>query len=269
MSKDVFYMFTENTGEFTGVERELAESYLNDPKNKNKGLKTNMILQETEVMNKNKRLYSRQPLVNAMKAYEYKIKRGHSLMESGHPITKDPLRFNSVVMANSVARINSYKWNGNILEAETETLNTTIGRDYRDMLLQEGFVGATSLRATGTVTKGFRNQVKRVNKVNIIAYDIVLNPSHENAVVQNLITESEVQNMILNMSDNINILRETLYTELGYEPDIFTENTTEVGYNLNENSVMLCNGQGCMKVMLEEHIRTRYKRLCDKSFFSR
>lgn len=253
-SDSVFYMLSETVGTISA--KDVIESSI-EPigGNINRGLRLNIELQTAEVRNNNKRIYSKKSLVDGMRNAEKHINRGHMLQESGHPITEDTRRFNTIEMRNSVSRVNNYHFKGNKLYGEIETLNTSLGRDFRGMLLQEGFLGATSLRARGTVDK----RTNRVSdKIQIITYDMVLNPSHETAVVQNIITESDIMSLIAE-SENLDIVRTRLEKSLGYLPTLLEEDTDMNAYNPDENSVILCTDGSCMKLFLEESFRDTYR----------
>ncbi len=255
MGKSVIYMLQENVGHTTLTNLEEAQHWSDDPKNKHLGLSFNAILQSADEENQNKRIYTKKAITEGMARQERLMKQGHLWMESGHPLTQDPRRFSTILMENSAAVINNVNWNGILLEGKITTLQNRVGKDLKGILLQ-GISPGISLRGMGSVTK--RNGKSLVeSNLRIITYDVVLNPSHKQALTSKIITESEVSDMIMHSSENIQLLNESLIEETGHEINLINSKNTV--YNLAENTAVICTDGQCMKVFLEDHIKELYK----------
>ena len=257
MSKPILYQIQEETGSFMSLKNlEEAQGFYNDPSNLNKPLKYLTELQRAEEINNNKRWYSKKALQRGLKGAEKLIENGQWFLESGHPITQDPARFSTISIANSVARVNSYKWNGNILEGQLETLNTALGRDLKGVLLQ-GVKMGVSMRGMGSVKK-VKGIARIEENLRMVCYDVVLNQSHANSMVSKIITEAEVSDMIMHQSEGMKILQESLSAEFGDTIELFNKDQ-KIDYSLQENAAIVCADGKCMKIFLEDHVKLTFE----------
>lgn len=259
MSKLVYYMIQETT--HSGVIQNLQEARSQDerPENKYKGVKFRTILQEADTVNQNRRLYTKRSITEGLNAiHKNIIAPGAFFGESSHPITDNPTRFGTILMANACHRILETNWNGNVLEGVGETLNNSVGKDMKGLILQGVPIGF-SLRAMGKVSSQSHGGVSRIEEaIRPFAYDFVHNPSHANALLQNVLTESVISDFITNQSSNLNFLKESLSAEVG-ETIEFVQRGGKVAYNFAENTALICTDTSCMKVLLEEHIKQEFK----------
>lgn len=257
--KSIFYMIQETT--HSGVIQNLSEARLNDekPENKYKGVKFRTILQEADTPNQNRRLYTKKSIEDGLQSINKNIiSPGAFFGESSHPITDNPTRFGTILMANACHRILNYNWNGNILEATGETLNNSVGKDMKGLILQ-GIPIGFSLRAMGKVSSKTNGGISRIEEaIRPFAYDFVHNPSHANALLQNVLTESTLTEMISNQSENLKFLQESLSSEIGETIEL-VKREKGISYNFKENVAYICTDNSCLKIMLEEHIRQEFK----------
>ena len=256
--KPIIYMLQEEVGSAGLTNLEEAQNWVDNPKNRFSGLKFNAILQTADELNQNKRIYAKRAIIEAVARQERLMRQGHWWVEQSHPLTTDPRRFSTILMENSVAKIDNCYWKGNILEAELTTLQNRVGVDMKNILLQ-GINMGFSMRGMGTVSKKNGNSIVE-NNLRIVTYDAVLNPSHATALSSEIITESQISDMIKNQSENFKILQETLFEEAGGDVEIIGKN--DISYNLAENTAIVCADGSCMKIFLEDHI----KELCKNSF---
>ncbi len=277
MSKEIFYMLQETVSKqemLTEAQLEEARSFVEN--NPYKGLKYNTKLIGAEEVNQNGRLYKKATLDAGMKKNQHLIETNQFWFEESHPMTTDPRRFSTVLMSNSVAKLNSWKWNDNNLVGVCETLQTAKGKDLKGLLLQ-GVMPSVSMRALGKVTK--RQGISVVeNALRIISFDTVLNPSHKDAIASGIITEAfygkedivtetfdvskqismhELMEFVDNKSENIKMLQDTLLEETGGSVDLIESNSST--YDLKSNTARYCLDGKCISVMLEEEFRNKFE----------
>lgn len=257
--EDIFYLFQETTSNSVITNLEEARQMDERPENKHMGVKFNTILQEAEVVNQNRRLYTKRSLDGGLRSITEKIiKPGAFFGENSHPITDNPSRFGTILMQNACHRILEYKWEGNVLHGVGETLNNTAGRDMKGLVLQGVPIGF-SLRGAGKVSANKQGGISRIEEsIRPFAYDHVHNPSHANALLQNVITESCVSDFLSESSETLKILQESLSKEAGENIELVKRNSG-ISYNFNENVAIICGDNSCMKVMLSEQIKKDFQ----------
>ncbi len=279
MNKSIIYMLQEsvsNAERLTEAQLEEARNFVEN--NPYKGLKYKTKLIGAEEVNQNGRLYKFKALDEGMKKAQHLIDNDMMWFEESHPMTDNPRRFATVLMSNSVCKLNSWVWEDNSIVGVCETLQTAKGKDLKGLLLQ-GVMPGVSLRAMGKVQK--RNGINIVeNNLRIISFDNVLNPSHKDAIASGIITEntdivtenfdnskiiteSELFNFIENKSENVKILQDTLLEESGGSVDIL-DASSSVKYNLKENTAVYCLNGSCISVMLEEEFKNKFDGAFDK-----
>lgn len=140
----------------------------------NKSVTFEAILQEADAPNRNKRIYSKSVLAEALNAPTVKEKIANKCFygESGHPLSEDIKRQAYIDQTRISHIVTSVKWEGNILKGIVETAQTATGYDMRG-LLRSGSKVSFSMRALGNVIKE-EGSFKRVcGPLMIIAYDWV------------------------------------------------------------------------------------------------
>ena len=229
------------------------------------GLKYRIELQRANEINQNKRKYGKTVLEEADRNYQRFVAGGTAFSEMNHPVTKDVARFTTVDLRNACSRILETSWDGDTLSGIGETLNTSLGRDYRGML-EQGIKLGTSVRALGrTNVNKMTGITEVVSHMKTIAYDVVSNQSHKNSHVNELlkesiilsetiVTDSDVNFMLMSESSKLEILQESL----GNDIQLF-DKTGDISYNLENNTVAFCTDGSCMTVFLEEHIKDEFR----------
>lgn len=233
---------------------------------KNRGLRFESIFQkDLNKLNQNKRVYRKDLMENSIAQVMPKVHKRQFLNEQSHPITDDPRRFTTIALNNVSHLITDFDFKGDDLTGIGECLNTRIGLDMAAMIEQEIPV-EFSLRALGSVKKNAAGLAEAQN-VRVFCYDWVNNASHRGSEVQRIITESisedQISEMILTESNKLQLLCESMEND---EIELFNEDA-HVSYNLAENTVMFCTDGSCMKVFLEEHIRTEFNSSFSKFSF--
>jgi hypothetical protein len=143
----------------------------------------NACLQDFDVFNRNNRKYLYQPMVESWNMPHIKelIKRGDMFGESGHPITKDPMRVVTIDPKVCCHRIVGIEFKNRALYGTIETLNDDMfGKQFTKHILQ-GCTAAFSLRALAPLTKIDAVRVEVRSKCHVVTEDRVILPSHKNA----------------------------------------------------------------------------------------
>lgn len=144
-----------------------------------------MILQTTDEVNQNKRLYPKKVLQDAMEQARARIERKLPF-EMDHPMVQgsdqyDGMRQTTVLLKEICGYITDFEFRGNYLVGECETSSTRYGKDLLGMLLDKCVVGA-SMRGMAEISK--ENGISVVQSpLYIITFDTVSSPSHRQALV--------------------------------------------------------------------------------------
>lgn len=231
-------------------------------------------LQDMDVENRNKRIYSKNDLVpeiNGPRMTEL-IKAKQFCGEYGHPLSDDLVRQQTIDPKLVCVRFEKVWVEGNLVKARFQGTNNDYG-SYFDQDLREGCKPAFSLRALGGIEN--INGKAYVKNIKIITWDSVIYPSHKVAYTSNIVTEScingsgEYKNQIVVPNDDpgtIFSLRDsdakTVISRIQRESANMDTilNTFDGVYDkitmVNENSVMLTNSMGGkIQVNLEDHIQ--------------
>lgn len=174
------------------------------------------VLQEAGAINKNKRTYNKKALEEALLNEKNLIENGIFFGEMDHPSTSDPARFGKVEIKNACYRVLGYDWNGSILNGVCETLCNTPGKDMRALIVENGIKLGFSLRAMGKTTTNPSTGITEVlSPMKVFCYDLVSNPSHANARLSEVLSESQIipndsaMNMIMENCDNVLAIAES------------------------------------------------------------
>lgn len=174
------------------------------------------ILQEAGAVNKNKRSYNQKALDEALKNEKQLIEDGIFFGEMDHPSNSDPQRFGKVEIKNACYRVLGYDWNGPILNGVCETLCNTPGKDMRALIVENGIKLGFSLRAMGKTSINPSTGITEVHSpMKVFCYDLVSNPSHANARMSEVLSESSIipndsgMNMIMESCDNVLAIAES------------------------------------------------------------
>ena len=147
------------------------------------------VFQSGGVRNRNGRIYLTEDLareVTCTRTIEL-INTRNLFCEAGHPMDVSLQRQSTIDWRNSNCKILVIGMNGNNVEGNFTPSNTQYGKAFEQDLL-EGTIPAFSLRALGSI-----RQTKlgaQVTDLRMITYDQVIYPSHSNAYMTNLLSES-------------------------------------------------------------------------------
>lgn len=163
------------------------------------------VLQEANRVNRNKRIYPKDVLVEALNsAYvQEKIKTHSFFGEAGHPLDPSLSRQTTVLQTNLAFLVERFWWEGDLLMGLCETANTAVGRDMAG-LIEQGSRVAFSLRAQGGVSKDPITGASKVDHgMQMIAYDWVITPSHDKAFMQEICSDtSQAMFGVTNVQEN-------------------------------------------------------------------
>jgi len=260
------FMIAEATGSILDESQiQEAKDFYEDPKNLHKPLRMKMRFMDVDTKNANGRIYRYKPVAESHNEIQRLIKLNHLHGEYQHPLvdSTNPARFMSVPGDTTAINIRECKLDGKTVRGEIETLMSSKGKEYKDMILYNNVTPAVSLRAVGSVTHRGNEKIIE-NKLKVITYDAVTNPSFHNAIAEKIITESEVANMIEELSEGYQMVMESFDRK---DIDIKPANS-EVKYNIEENTVLVCTDGSCLKVFLEEHIKSAFKYSFANSLYS-
>lgn len=234
------------------------------------------ILQEAEEQNRNSRIYERKdlfPEVNGKRMKEL-IDHGQFKGESGHPLSKELTRQQTILPHLCCVLYNKVWTDGNKIMSNFEGTNNALGADF-DMDLRKGRKPAFSLRALGTIENARGKAF--VRNIKIITWDHVIYPSHPGAYTTKLVTESTSLSQAPNGNDlyanngkgmlipitNDNVIRylksESANIKVALENfDIFYESMEVIG-----NHVQMVDKAGnVLMISLENYIDDEIRRYC-------
>jgi hypothetical protein len=147
-------------------------------------------LQDADRANRNKRLYGSKTLNEALKA-PYVIERVKTKTwygEAGHPISSDMQRQLSIDHTR-ISHIVTRAWmEGTVIKGIVESAMTAVGKDFGG-LIRQGSKVAFSMRGIGPITEQKKDYLEIKSPLNILAYDWVIHPSHDNAYMQKTLNE--------------------------------------------------------------------------------
>lgn len=148
------------------------------------------VLQEAEVPNRNKRMYTKVAIESgiANPMFQEKLKKKNLFGEANHPMS-DSIERQSVVDLTRISHvIEKVWWEGNILKGEVASTKTQCGEDFAG-LVRQGCQMAFSMRGLGGVVKKEGDLTIVHNPLLIITYDNVIYPSHSNAYQTKVLKE--------------------------------------------------------------------------------
>lgn len=229
-----------------------------------------VILQEADELNRNKRFYAKEELFPALQAPRILelVPKGELRSENGHPLDQD-IRRQSVIDPNNTVAIITKLWtDGNFIRAHVRGTNNARGDEF-DQDLREGFTPAWSLRALGRVENTRRGA--EVRDINIITWDRVIFPSHPRAYTQGLVTEGcsgvitpndpgmvipvmnkQVEQLIKTESANVQRILESF--ELYYDKISLLENGSKVSLTSKHGDVFI--------ISLESYVEHEIRDFC-------
>lgn len=147
------------------------------------------ILQDLEVVNRNRRCYSTADMKAQLASDRTKelLKTKNMKGENGHPVSTDITRQSTIDPMKVCVRYDDIWLDGNLVMAKFTGTNNQLGREFDSDLL-DGELPSFSLRALGSLeTTGGKSYVKNLK---VITWDRVIYPSHKRAYTTKLLTES-------------------------------------------------------------------------------
>ena len=211
--------------------------------------KFNTVLQESGVKNQNKRVYSQTICESIVDKLQPKVLNNSLLSEISHPMfisaDKDLLQRRSTVveLENCAAIIRKLKFcNGQVI-GEMETLSGFKGPDLA-ALINDGVNVGFSLRALGSVRTLTDGTIEVIEPMIPITYDVVSNPSYQNARILEILPES--------LSDFISSDQTLLCESEDYNEFINSENIQKFKNTAN---------QEFLNKIITEHFKTEIKKI--------
>lgn len=266
------------------VEEATAPKFVSD---NGRRVTAEVILQDMNVLNRNKRFYSTKQMSPALKAERLTelVKMGRLYGEEGHPRSKEISRQQIIEPSLRSFRIVKFWVDGNDIKAHVRGSNLPYGEAFNQDLL-DGEKPSFSLRALGTVNNTSKGA--EVENITIITWDNVIYPSHKRAYTQNIIgvAESTGSGIITNQnkfvvqendngllipiinqqqiidyvkeeSTNMKMFKESF--DLFYNSAILLENKRQIQITAKNGDVVIVN--------LENHIQNDIMNYCTEQVF--
>lgn len=173
--------------------------------NNDMSVKIKTTLQTADIQNRNKRIYGKNIISEGLQAdfIQERLRTKSWYGECGHPVTADIQRLMGIEHTRISHIIESVYWDAsqpNYLKGIVETANTAIGRDMKGLIEQKSQV-AFSLRALGGVEDTGSGILRVKSPLRINTFDWVVHPSHKEAYMDNVLTESMMN--VFNIEDSI------------------------------------------------------------------
>lgn len=187
------------------TEKELSNKFNNLPSfafKKNRVV-AEVTLQEVEERNRNGRWYSKEelfPELTSSRTIEL-LNAGNLRSESGHPLSKELSRQQTIVKSNCSCIILKLWTEGNFIKALVRGTNNKLGEEFNEDLL-DGISPSYSLRALGSITNTKRGA--EVKGIKLITWDEVIYPSHPRAYTNKVLSIGE--NAITNIENDKGML---------------------------------------------------------------
>ncbi|WP_368880394.1 S80 family phage morphogenetic serine protease [Proteus mirabilis] len=188
-------------------------------------LRFESVLQDVDVPNRNRRIYPRAVIEEALQSEYVKEKFATNSLagEANHPDPKLGLaRQLRIDMTNVSHFIRNYRWEGNLIIGTVDTAHTNVGRDFAGMIKYNGMVPSFSMRGSGDVIKQGTTVIVKP-KMRLVTWDGVGFPSHKVAYGINtspstltescsemLVTKRDLAEYIASQSDNAKYLMESV-----------------------------------------------------------
>lgn len=237
------------------------------------------ILQEAEVANRNRRIYSKDALQSALSSPVIKEKLAMKTFfgECDHPQSNSIERQQYIDKARVSHIIEDIWWTGNIVNARVATARTERGRDMAG-LIRQGSKVAFSMRGLGGITRKV-NGLTRVEKpLYIITYDYVSFPSHANSYETKILKEefnndTKNKNSILNegllipmeMNDIFDfITNESKNVKISMDELEIDKNKAKLELENNNKILAVTNSDGTYKLFVEDRISNEVNNFLSK-----
>lgn len=177
-------------------------SFISKPENikvRKDNLTCEVCLQSADVVNNNRRRYSRYVLGEGIQPLRDQVRRNQLLGELDHPIDTNPVRQLTVLYKESSHLFMEFGWDGNLLKGVIKTVRTPNGNTLKN-LIEDGVMVGWSMRGAGDLKESYDSEFGKINevtKLRAVTWDSVSKPSHNEATlikinesVQRTLTES-------------------------------------------------------------------------------
>lgn len=205
------------------------------------------VLQSANVINNNRRIYDGAICESIVSQLSPKAESRNLLMEIDHPLfglSADELkrRAGIIEIKNCGAVLRKVKMKGKDIIGEIETLSGFKGPDLANLILKDKVDIGFSLRALGSVEPLSDGTLQVKAPIRPVTYDVVSNPSHSNAKVQQFLPETDLsfipENCIICEGDELRILE--------------------------ADQIHVCDGNNCTIKFLDDIINEQYKHIIHK-----
>ena len=159
------------------------------------------IFSQWDVLNNNKRIYKKEPLLREVDKLQGVLKVGRLLGELDHPPSP---RINLDRVSHKITDLQIDESNKNVI-GKLELLNTPNGKIAK-AIVDSGTKLAISSRATGELKSNGDGTYTVGEDFNLLTYDLVLNPGVENAILG--MTKEEASDYIVLTQEEYSMLRE-------------------------------------------------------------
>jgi len=166
--------------DYWGINIQLGKKQINEAIDANDGrlIIKNIILQRANSKNQNGRIYPKDILVQKVEEFQMFIREKRAYGELDHPDSQ------IVEIKNACITIERTEWIGDILYGDIEVLIGTPSGDIVRAILEKGKTLGISSRALGSVREISENTVTVESDLELIAWDIVSNPSTIKAFIK-------------------------------------------------------------------------------------
>jgi len=224
------------------------------------------VLQEANVINNNKRMYPSETLQAIVYQLRDKARTRKLLGELDHPQPQGDMaakmkRSSTILLQNVCVLFRKLDFIDGKIYAEVETLNTPSGRIVRDLLKDNISIGF-SLRAFGSTKNENGVTVVLADDIKGLTFDVVANPSHDNALIQEFLAEGEeispkdrLKELLQEMTGYKKALQGEVHPQLMEESRSLFESIREDGKAAMEGMTgQVCINGICMARPLNESI---------------
>jgi hypothetical protein len=224
------------------------------------------VLQEANVINNNKRMYPSETLQAIVYQLRDKARTRKLLGELDHPQPQGDMaakmkRSSTILLQNVCVLFRKLDFIDGKIYAEVETLNTPSGRIVRDLLKDNISIGF-SLRAFGSTKNENGTTVVLADDIKGLTFDVVANPSHDNALIQEFLAEGEeasakdkLKELLQEMTEYKKALQGEVHPQLMEESRGLFESIREDGKAAMEGMTgQVCINGICMAKPLNESI---------------
>jgi len=215
------------------------------------------VLQEANHINNNKRIYPLETLQEVVNQLAPKAAARKLMGELDHPQPQGDTaakmkRSSTILLQNVCVLFRKIELVGTQIVAECETLNTPSGEILYTLLKDNATIGF-SLRAFGD-TKSLSNGVVEVvpDGLKALTFDVVANPSHDNAVIIDFLEEGFSYKEALKLVEEMTEYKKAL--ENTKEPKLMEEACNLFNSISKDNNEQVCINGICMREPLEEAI---------------